>query len=185
MQTDEELSKTKNLVIRQIIVKMNGKGRIHIGENNVIHPWVRFMSEGGDIRIGSKNIFEEKTVIYNKSSTNPMVIGDENYFKIGSKIYSSNIEDLNEFGINCHVDESRIGTGNLIADEVKVKLGETLLEKKSYALNGNVIDNLAFSEKRKAMIILMIRNTTDAYKNSMSKVMDRSKVVPSTTSVGK
>ena len=39
------------------------------------------MSEGGDIKIGNYNIFEDKVMIYNSSKTQPMFIGNFNHFK--------------------------------------------------------------------------------------------------------
>lgn len=48
-------------------------------KNNVIQTGVTFGSEGGDIQIGSYNIFEDKTFIYNPHPSQALIIGDFNW----------------------------------------------------------------------------------------------------------
>lgn len=67
------------------------KGFVNIKKNNVFHSQVIFASEGGDINVGSYNIFEDKVIIHNISSTETLNIGDMNYFKECSKIVSCQI----------------------------------------------------------------------------------------------
>ena len=116
----KDLYKTKNLFFIPIVMKM-GKAKLEIGENNVFHSLVYLFSEGGDIKIGNINIFEEKVFIYNRSKTETMIIGNENYFKIGCRIYSTHINNLNEFGINSLIEQCKIGDGNIIGADTKIK----------------------------------------------------------------
>jgi hypothetical protein len=46
----------------------------------VFHCGVTFASEGGDIIVGSYNVFEDKALIYNTSNKDPLIIGDYNHF---------------------------------------------------------------------------------------------------------
>ncbi|KAJ3194834.1 Dynactin subunit 6 [Irineochytrium annulatum] len=60
------------------------KGAVSLGENNIIHPKCRIVSEGGGpIRIGNSNIVEENVSIINWSAE-PMTIGNGNVFEVGS-----------------------------------------------------------------------------------------------------
>ncbi|KAJ1568727.1 hypothetical protein HK096_005521 [Nowakowskiella sp. JEL0078] len=60
------------------------RGSIRLGENNMLHPKCRIVSESsGEILIGSNNIFEENCSIINRG-TDPMIIGDDNLFEVGS-----------------------------------------------------------------------------------------------------
>ncbi|KAI8814576.1 trimeric LpxA-like protein [Cladochytrium replicatum] len=67
------------------------RGHIVMGENNVVHPKCRIISQGsGSIIIGSNNIFEENASIINRTSET-LVIGDDNLFEVGCVFEGSSI----------------------------------------------------------------------------------------------
>ncbi|KAI8833043.1 trimeric LpxA-like protein [Chytridium lagenaria] len=85
------------------------KGFITLGENNIIHPKCRIVSEGGgQIIIGKCNIIEENASIINWSPE-PMIIGDNNVFEVGS-----------------YFEGSRIGNGCTIESKATITTGSTL-----------------------------------------------------------
>ncbi len=170
---EEELYKTQNIFFKPTILKLNN-GKLKVGENNIFHPMVYIFSEGGDIIIGSFNIFEEKVFIYNKSKTNPMIVGDANYFKIGARIQNCAVGNLNEFGINSYVDSCLIGNGNIIGADSKLKPSSQLIDKKTISYNGAIADNMVFEEsKRKKVISLMIKKTYELYKRLVAQRMQK------------
>ena len=170
---EEDLYKTQNIFFKPTVLKLNN-GRLKVGENNIFHPMVYICSEGGDIIIGNFNIFEEKAFIYNKSKTNPMIIGDANYFKIGTRIQNCAVGNLNEFGINSYVDSCLIVNGNIIGADSKVKPSSQLIDKKTISYNGTIADNMVFEEsKRKKVISQMIKKTYELYKRLISQRMQR------------
>ncbi len=170
---EEELYKTQNIFFKPTVLKLNN-AKLKIGKNNVFHPMIYIFSEGGDIVIGSSNVFEEKTFIYNKSKTNQMIIGDDNYFKIGARVHNCAIGNLNEFGINSFVDSCFIGSCNIFGTDSKTKPSGQLIDKKTITLNGNMADNLIYDEgRRKKVISVMIKKTDELNKRLIAKKMNR------------
>lgn len=175
MKTEQEAYKSKNLFFKPFIMRMN-KGKLNLGENNIFHSMVYIMSEGGDIKIGNLNIFEEKVIIFNRSKTNTMVIGNCNYFKVGSKIYTSLIDDYNEFGINSHVEECKIGNGNIIGSNTKLKPSSQVWKQKTISTNGLISENKLFKPaKNKNVMIYTIKKTSDVYRQMINQKRGRSR----------
>ena len=94
-----------------------------------MHPGAQIVAEGGDIIIGDYNIVEEYARIVNQprkdSAGNPvkrtMRIGSYNTFEVGCYIESSDIGDMNEFGVKSFVYAgSLIGNGCFINPCVQV-----------------------------------------------------------------
>ena len=77
---------SKNIFIQKYPSEIQGGGSLKYEKENLFNPAIIFRSEGGDIVIGSRNIFEETVYIYNKSKTQPLIIGNYNHFKIGARI---------------------------------------------------------------------------------------------------
>jgi carbonic anhydrase/acetyltransferase-like protein (isoleucine patch superfamily) len=168
MKTEQEVYKTKNLFFKPFKMNMNN-GKLSLGENNIFHSMVYVMSEGGDIKIGNLNIFEEKVIIYNRSKTNTMVVGNCNMFKIGAKIVTCLIEDYNEFGIDSHVEECKIGNGNIIGSNTKLKPSPQVWNQKTISTNGLFSENKLFQpEKKKTIMIYTIKKTSDVYRAMIS-----------------
>jgi len=73
----------------------------------IVHPYAIIQAQGGDIIFGDYNIIEENVKIVNQkrldASGNPvrraMRIGNYNMFEVGASLDSSDVGDLNEFGI--------------------------------------------------------------------------------------
>lgn len=67
------------------------------------------LAEGGDIIIGDYTIIEEFVKIWNQPRKDKegnlvkktMKIGNYNLFEVSAQVYSSDIGDLNEFGVKC------------------------------------------------------------------------------------
>lgn len=111
-------------------------GAVEIGQNNVFHVRVYLMSEGGNIKIGNFNIFEDKVMIYNTSTTQTMYIGNFNHVRECSRIQSSVIQHYNEIGINTYINKCNIGIGNIIGDGCKMRPSSNVWNHKTIALNG-------------------------------------------------
>ena len=168
IKEEAELYKTKNIFFKQVVFKLGG-GTLSIGQNNVFHTKVYVLSEGGDIRIGNLNVFEEKVIIYNKSKTAPLEIGDCNYMNAGTRIYSTRIGSLNDFGINSYVENSRLGNGNIVGVEAKVKPSTELIDRKAISTMGTIHDNVIFNEERKKNeMLVIIKNTNACFKKANS-----------------
>lgn len=83
-----------------------------------MHPNAQIIAEGGDIIFGDYNIIEEFVKIINQPRKDkegnvvkrPMKIGSYNLFEVGTQINSTDVGDLNEFGVKCVVPPgSQIG----------------------------------------------------------------------------
>lgn len=76
-----------------------------------MHPGAQILAEGGDIVIGDFNIIEEYARIINQPRKDQqgnilkrnMRIGNYNLFEVGCLIESSEIGDMNEFGVKSTV----------------------------------------------------------------------------------
>lgn len=74
-----------------------------------MHLKATIIAEGGDIIIGDYTIIEEFVKIWNQPRKDKegnlvkktMKIGNYNLFEVGAQVYSSDIGDLNEFGVKC------------------------------------------------------------------------------------
>ena len=92
-----------------ICAKAELQGSIHFGEGCIVHPNATIIAEGGDIIIGDFTIIEEFVKIWNQPRKDKegnlvkkqMKIGSYNLFECGAQVYSSDIGDLNEFGVKC------------------------------------------------------------------------------------
>ncbi len=71
----------------------------------------KIQADGGDIIIGDYTIIEEYVTIINlprkdkegKPVMRPMKIGSYNLFECGAQVSTSDIGDLNEFGVKCSI----------------------------------------------------------------------------------
>ena len=76
-----------------------------------MHPMCNIVAEGGDIFIGDYTIIEEFVKIWNVPRKDKegnlvkraMKIGSYNLFECGAQVSTSEIGDLNEFGVKCSV----------------------------------------------------------------------------------
>jgi len=76
-----------------------------------VHPMCNIVAEGGDIIIGDYTIIEEFVKIWNVPRKDKegnlvkraMKIGSYNLFECGAQVSTSEIGDLNEFGVKCSV----------------------------------------------------------------------------------
>ena len=76
-----------------------------------MHPGANILADGGDIIIGDYNIIEEYARIVNlqrkDAQGNPvkrtMTIGNYNTFEVGCYLESSEVGDMNDFGVKCSV----------------------------------------------------------------------------------
>ena len=87
------------------------KGNVTFGEGCIVHPGAQILAEGGDIILGDFNIIEEYARIVNQPRKDQagnvvkrtMRIGSYNSFEVGCVIESSEIGDMNEFGVKSSV----------------------------------------------------------------------------------
>ncbi|VDP17544.1 unnamed protein product [Soboliphyme baturini] len=70
-------------------------GNITIGDGTTIHPRAQIIAEAGPIIIGENNLIEENACIVNRHVGNPLVIGNDNVFEIGSRCEASKVGDGN------------------------------------------------------------------------------------------
>jgi dynactin-6 len=104
-------------------VKAEIKGNVIFGDGCIIHPQCTITAEGGDIIFGDFNIIEEFVNIVNYSRKDAsgnivkktMRIGNYNLFEVGAVIESTDIGDLNEFGV-----KSVVMAGSLIGNSCQV-----------------------------------------------------------------
>lgn len=176
MNSEEQLLKTKNMVLKPLGLKLAGNARLHIGENNVIHPAVRLWSAGGDIRLGSCNILEEKVCLYNRSETAPLVLGDYNLLKVGSRVFSAELGSCNELGVNAAVEDCRLGSGNLLGADCRVQSDAAPLERKSVSLYWPPADRAAFDEKaHRHATLITIKKTNEALKRALARAAEKTR----------
>lgn len=94
-----------------ICAKAELSGNIHFGEGVIVHPMCKISADGGDINIGDYTIIEEYVTIVNQPRKDKegnivkrtMKIGAYNLFETGTQCSSSDIGDLNEFGVKCQI----------------------------------------------------------------------------------
>ncbi|KAJ3125800.1 Dynactin subunit 6 [Nowakowskiella sp. JEL0407] len=85
------------------------RGYIRLGENNMVHPKCRIISEtSGEILIGNNNIFEENATIINRG-LEPLIIGNDNVFEVG-----------------CIVEGTKVGNGCLVEAKASIARGSSL-----------------------------------------------------------
>lgn len=95
------------------------KGNVTFGEGCIVHPGAQIIAEGGDIIFGDFNIVEEYAKIVNvprkdqqgNAVKRTMRIGNYNQFEVNCSVESSEIGDMNEFGVR-----SVIGVGCVITN---------------------------------------------------------------------
>jgi dynactin-6 len=98
--------KTQNLTIW---ASTKLEGNIHFGEGCIVHPSATISAEGGDIIFGDYCIIEELVVIKNVPRKDKegnlvkraMKVGNYNIFECGAQVSTTDIGDLNEFGVKC------------------------------------------------------------------------------------
>ena len=77
------------------------------GEGCIVHPGAQILAEGGEIIMGDFNIVEEYARIVNQPRKDQqgnvvrrtMRIGSYNSFEVGCLVESSEVGDMNEFGV--------------------------------------------------------------------------------------
>ena len=72
-------------------------GDVTIGAKTIIHPKARIVAEQGPIVIGEGNLFEEQTLIINRTPGHTLHIGNQNVFEIGATVEAVKIGDNNIF----------------------------------------------------------------------------------------
>ena len=87
------------------------KGNVTFGDGCIVHPGANINAEEGDIVFGDFNIVEEYARIVNKPREDgkgnvvrkTMRIGSYNTFEVSCYIESSDIGDMNDFGVKSSV----------------------------------------------------------------------------------
>jgi len=86
------------------------KGNVTFGVGCIVHPGANINAEEGDIIFGDYNIVEEYARIINKPREEKgtlvkktMRIGSYNTFEVGSYVESSDIGDMNDFGVKSSI----------------------------------------------------------------------------------
>ncbi|GMT32479.1 hypothetical protein PFISCL1PPCAC_23776 [Pristionchus fissidentatus] len=86
-------------------------GEVTIGSDCVVHPKAIIRATRGPIIIGDRNLIEETALIENSNEDGaPLVIGEDNYFEIGSVVRARSIGARNIFGIQCVVGSEVVVT---------------------------------------------------------------------------
>ncbi|KAI9296816.1 trimeric LpxA-like protein [Neoconidiobolus thromboides FSU 785] len=142
MSRTANISASKGTMVQEFF---KANGNISIGENNLFQSCTSVFANKGDILIGNNNIFEENVVIINNSSE-PMHIGNDNYFESGSYIDSSQIGDRNQFE-----PRSKIQPGCIIKNETVVSANcsveaGTILEDLSVIYGNNNVLRKQFDQ---------------------------------------
>ena len=153
-------SNSKNIFLQKYPSEIAGGGTLKYEKENLFNYQVLFRSEGGDIIIGSRNIFEDSVCIYNKSKTQPLIIGNYNHFKIGSRVEASHVGNFNDFGMNSYVDsQAYIENANVVGTSARVNSGPIRISKNTVSFNGTIEDNFNFNEdnhKKKVFALLKV-----------------------------
>ncbi|ODN04875.1 Dynactin subunit 6 [Orchesella cincta] len=103
-----------------VCVEAEIRGDVRIGTKTIVHPCAKILATGGPIVIGDANIVEELATIENKSPE-PMIIGNNNVFEVGSLVKAKAIGDHNIFETKCFVgDQISIGNGCVFGAGTKV-----------------------------------------------------------------
>eukprot|EP01084_Bolivina_argentea_P266237 451507_1 len=93
---------------------------INIGKNNIIQPGVVITPKKGRIIIGDNNVIADNVTIIN-NSTKDMIIGNGNVFECRSRIEALKIGNFNRFETKCHIMKNVvIGNGAVIGPKVIV-----------------------------------------------------------------
>ena len=86
------------------------KGNVIFGDGCIVHPGANINAEEGDIIFGDYNIIEEYARIVNRPRDTKqgkvkqtMRIGNYNTFEVGCYVESSEIGDMNDFGVKSSV----------------------------------------------------------------------------------
>lgn len=112
-----------------------------------MHLKATIIAEGGDIIIGDYTIVEEFVKIWNQPRKDKegnlvkktMKIGSYNLFEVGAQVYSSDIGDLNEFGVKCQIPSgSQIGNCCTVSPMLTLPLGIRMPSYSVYFKDGNI-----------------------------------------------
>ncbi|TIC16264.1 hypothetical protein E3Q15_01153 [Wallemia mellicola] len=97
------------------------RGNITISDGTVVHPKCTILAVPGPIIIGENCIVEESAIIVNRRKE-PMLIGNENVFQVGSRLEAASVGNRNTFSPKCRVlssieilDDCFIGPACLVA----------------------------------------------------------------------
>lgn len=89
-----------------VLVSATIEGSVTIDSYTVVHPHAVIKAGDGKIVIGKNNIIEEGVIIENKGAPGSvMVIGDDNHFKVKSRIFANKIGNNNLIGVYAEVGE--------------------------------------------------------------------------------
>ena len=160
-----------NIFIQTYPTELTGGGKLKYEKENLFNPAITFKSEGGDIIIGSRNLFEEGVILYNRSKTQPMIIGNYNHFKMNARIESNSVGNFNEFGINSFVDSTVIvQNNNLLGTSAKLTGLNGTLNNKLSIFNGTIDDNIHFNENNHRSKIFSILKMSLAVLQNKGKI---------------
>ncbi|KAH8741065.1 hypothetical protein FG386_001617 [Cryptosporidium ryanae] len=99
----------------------NIKGEVVMGEGCIVNPGAIIDGGNKGIVLGNKNVIEELVKIVNNTD-NRLIIGDENWFHVGSQVLNPRfIGNNNSFEIGCRVSE-----GCEIGNYCKISMKTTL-----------------------------------------------------------
>ena len=132
----------------------------------MIHPKAKIIVEGDcSIIFGEYNIIEENVTIkvtprysalLNNEETVTVYIGNYNYFKVGTYLENTTVENFNEFDYKCHLQDlyveskSVINQGVFLAKGTSVKPNSIMLDNKQIVNNSN-FNEIEFTKKIKEL----------------------------------
>lgn len=108
--------------------QITGTYTVEIGENAVIHPYVRIRAENGRVVIGQSSMIYERAVIgLVEGETQDVVIGDGVNIETGATVQAKNIGDGTTVEVNAVVGAGAVlGRYCKIAPLEKVEAGQEL-----------------------------------------------------------
>lgn len=92
-------------VVTRMKATVVGRHAVTIGANCVVHPLATIDATRGPVTFGDNCVVDELCMIINACDEGEsLVIGNNNYFSVGSHVRLSKLGDANVFGVKCRVD---------------------------------------------------------------------------------
>lgn len=139
----------KPLCCQHAEIEAQPNSKISFGYGCIVHPKAKIIIESDcSLTFGEYNIIEENVTIKVARVDNQpkqIYIGNYNYFKIGTYLENTTVENYNILDINCSAINSYIESGVVLTPLVKVK--DTLLKGKNIYLSDGNVDNHNFNEE--------------------------------------
>lgn len=156
------------------------QGKISFGDGCIIHPKAKIIVEGAcSIVFGEFNIVEEGVEIIAKPKYNALTdsienvtieIGNNNYFKIGTKIENCSIDNNNIFEFRSECVDSYIASNCLISMGVKIPQRTNIKSNSIVMGNNTIVSNSLFNEKEHVTLINEMYNVLSVIFNNFNEV---------------